>query len=60
MSEANLAMFEANPDDFESIFSSTLNVGFITEPKTKRQSMKRKHSTFSASKKAKMMPLAGR
>ena len=56
MSEANLGIFEADRDGFVERFL-TQDKCWIHhfEPETKRQSMQRKHS-----KKAKMVPLAGK
>ena len=61
MSEANLARFEADPDRFVERFL-TQDECWVHhfEPETKRQSMQRKHSTFPAPKKAKVVSSAGK
>ena len=61
MSEANLARFEVDPDRFVERFltQDELWVHHF-EPETKKQSVRWKHSTFSAPKKAKVVSPAGK
>ena len=61
MSEANLAIFEADPDRFVERFL-TQDECWVHhfEPETKRQSMQWKHSTSPAPKKANVVSSAGK